>query len=143
MGVAWASASGPVVLREQAYRESRSTVAALGATVFNQGPLHWGQFALLDQRFHGIDFLPRYHREEHQAAINWRVNAPGAVLPGVVLPDHDHGAGPAFAFRTTLFGPGQAFRTQKVKECGVQTALSLHTFSVQLKFDDLAGLAIR
>src|SRR5258708_12821263 len=113
MGVAWASASGPVVFREQAYHESRSTVAALGATVFNHGPLHWGQFALLDQRFHGIDFLPRYHREEHQAAINWRVNAPGAVLPGVVLPDHDPAPAPPSASPTTPLPPAPPFPPHK------------------------------
>jgi len=105
--------------------------------VLSHSVLHLGQFALLGQRFHGIDFTARDDRQKHQATIDWAVSASGAVLP-----KHDHSAGPTFAFRATFFGPGQALCAQKVEERCVRTSLGPHTFPVQLKFNDRTGLAI-
>jgi hypothetical protein len=106
--------------------------------VFNHGTLHLGQFALLGQSFYGMDFPARHQGEEHQTTIDWKVCASSAVLT-----DHDYGACSAFAFRAPLFGPSQPLSTEKVEERGVQTTLGLHTFPVQLKFDNRAGLATR
>jgi hypothetical protein len=106
--------------------------------MFNHGTLHLGQFALPGQSFYRIDFPARDQGEEHQATIDRKVCAAGAVLT-----HHDYGACSAFAFRATLFGPSQPLSAEKVEERGVQTTLGLHTFPVQLKFDNRAGLATR
>jgi hypothetical protein len=117
--VAWTVAIAPMLLREQAHHEAGRAVAALRTAAGRHRLLHLGEFALLRERFDGVELTVRRRWQRHQAGIDDPIG--GAAL---LVGDHRHGTGAALTFGASFLGSREPARPDEVEQRYVRRDLT-------------------